>query len=150
MPTRDQTKPDKSGHSVRTEPERWLTLAEAAAIEGTTTEALRKRIKRGLLDAKKDGGRWCVKPGTVSRHVQTEPDSAPSSTWNSETVAALREVIDTQRQHVKTLTEQLEAKDSELRAMHVHIERLTRALPPPEDQRAEPERKTKRPRWWPF
>lgn len=38
-----------------------VSLSQAAALLGTTQEAIRKRIKRGLLRAEKgEGGRWLV------------------------------------------------------------------------------------------
>jgi len=41
--------------------ERTVTIGEAASILGVSTEALRKRIKRGTLKAHKNGGgQWLV------------------------------------------------------------------------------------------
>lgn len=123
----------------------WPTLAEAAAVEGVSTEALRKRITRGQLEAVKVEGRWRVNPDSLTRHVRTDGQTRPDTSGaESETATILRDLVEAQRQHIETLTAELAQVHHEVRALHQHLDRLTRALPKPEDEQP------KRRRWWPF
>lgn len=58
-----------------------LDVADAAARLGITTEAVRKRIQRGILQAEKAGGRWYVlfpvpDNGTVKEDIHQEHRTA--------------------------------------------------------------------------
>jgi hypothetical protein len=48
----------------------WVTLDPAAQLLGTTAEALRKRIERGNLPARKFEGRWYVEVAVLDRLIR--------------------------------------------------------------------------------
>jgi excisionase family DNA binding protein len=48
----------------------WVTLDEAAQLLGTTADALRKRIERGTLPARKFGGRWYIEVAVLDRLIR--------------------------------------------------------------------------------
>jgi excisionase family DNA binding protein len=45
----------------------WLTLAQAAARLGCTSDAVRMRVKRGRLEARRQGRRLYVSAASVER-----------------------------------------------------------------------------------
>ena len=131
-------------------PDGWLTLADASRVSATTSEAMRKRISRGMVEAVKVSRRWYVNPDSLATDVRTPTESVRTEADSNEpdTVALLRELVTTQHKHIETLERQLDEKDAQLQAMHVHLERLTRALPAPSaDTESKPHRRL---RWWPF
>jgi excisionase family DNA binding protein len=48
-------------------PRRWLTLAEAAARLGVSSDAVRMRVRRGRLEFQKQGRRLYVSAESVDR-----------------------------------------------------------------------------------
>ena len=131
--------------------ESWLTLTEAAAAEGISTEALRKRIKRGKADAQKVGGRWYVNPDRLTGQDRTEADnvSGQDQTTTGNDGATLREVVEAQRAHIESLERELDQRNAELRSFHLQVERLTNALPAPDDDASgEDESGQSLTRWW--
>jgi hypothetical protein len=123
-----------------------VDLATAAVRLGLAAETVRKRLQRGKIKGfKTPDGTWRVvldrvdnvqdSPGQTAGQEQDKPgqDDAPL-------VAALREMIATLRDEIRFLRSQLQARDEEIRRVHVLLqqEQQVRALT---DQRAS------RP-WW--
>ena len=131
-------------------PDTWPTLAQSAELEGITTEAMRKRITRGQVDAQKVGNRWRVNPDSLTGQDRTEADSASGQDRTRDDGATLREVVAAQRAHIETLTRELDQRNAELRSFHLQVERLTKALPAPEDDDAHGKDGSGQPRarWW--
>jgi hypothetical protein len=48
----------------------WVTLDHAAQLLGTTADALRKRIERGTLPARKFEGRWFIEVAVLDRLIR--------------------------------------------------------------------------------
>jgi Helix-turn-helix domain len=48
----------------------WVTLDQAAQLLGTTADALRKRIERGSLPARKFEGRWYIEVAVLDRLIR--------------------------------------------------------------------------------
>jgi hypothetical protein len=99
--------------------ERVLPLSEAAEAMGITKEALRKRIKRGTVEAAKDAeGNWRVwMPGGDK--------GKPDGGYESALVQALQEEIAFLRSELQARTEEARRKDTLLAQMQ------TRLLPEP-------------------
>jgi excisionase family DNA binding protein len=54
-----------AGIQVPAPPARWLTVAQAADLLGCTPDAVRMRIRRGRLDARRQGRRVYVARASV-------------------------------------------------------------------------------------
>lgn len=109
-----------------------LDIAGAAARLGLTPEAVRKRIKRGALQAEKRDGRWYVVLPTVLPESPERP-----TTLDNEPTQRLVQALQDQIRHLET---ELERKD-------VLLAELIRRLP----ELPAPEASTPRPRpWWHF
>jgi len=119
--------PDASEDSLR----RAVSLTEAASMLGVSTRTVRRRLQSGKLEGEKVSGSWVVYlrtlPGIGSRQTGQAPDTA------GQVPDSLSAVVEAQQRHIETLERELEQRNSELRAMHLQVERLTRALPAPED-----------------
>jgi excisionase family DNA binding protein len=48
----------------------WVTLDQAARLLGTTADAVRKRIERGTLPARKFEGRWYIEVAVLDRLIR--------------------------------------------------------------------------------
>ena len=93
----------------RTTPKRRVTVAEAARILDTTREAIRSRIKRGTLPSVKEGGTVYVllaadqtppepQPDADQTTDQSQSDSTALISAKDETIATLREQLESERQ----------------------------------------------------
>jgi hypothetical protein len=109
-----------------------VTVAEAAAILGVSVEAVRGRIKRGTLEAEREGDHVFVlleadqsRPGADQRTDQAQPD-------------ALIEALDEMREQVRYLREQVqaerEAHAEARRLLLLALERIPPALEPPSQE----------------
>jgi len=126
--------PDTAGQVPDTSddpPARAFTLTEAAAMLGVSTRTVRRRLQSRKLEGEKVSGSWVVYlrtlPGMGSGQTGQVPDTA------GQVPDRLSAVVEAQQRHIETLERELEQRNSELRAMHLQVERLTRALPAPED-----------------
>jgi len=135
--------------------ESWLTLAEVAEQQGVTTEAIRKRIKSGKIEALKVKGRWRIIPELDEPNQPNQPTPTNTNqqkpTGTRDGGATLREVVEAQRAHIESLERELDQRNAELRSFHLQIERLTAALPAPEDNDAsmgKHQSGQSKPRWW--
>lgn len=52
---------------------KWVSLAQAADLAKCTTEAMRQRIERGTVTARKIKGRWEIDPSTLARKKGGRP-----------------------------------------------------------------------------
>jgi len=137
---------DTSGN-VRTPPEGWLSVSEAARLAGINIDTMRKRASRGAVLSRKVEGRWYIDPDSMSGHVQEAGGKEP----DTEGHALLRELVETQRRTIDILTAELGQVHHEVRSLHEHLDRLTRALPKPEEENEGVKAsKPRRPRWWPW
>jgi hypothetical protein len=127
--------------------ERTLEIGEAARILGISTEAVRKRIKRGSLKAQKNGdGQWLVildesRLAAVARDnggdgvqadasgVATTLNLARSSAAIEET---LRDEVDVLRDEVSFLREEISRLDTIIMSLTQNIKMLEapRQAPP--------------------
>ncbi|MGH2369965.1 MAG: hypothetical protein ACRDI2_17435 [Chloroflexota bacterium] len=64
----------RSGASGAPGAGRWLSLAEAAAVQGVGPDALRKRIPSGQVRARKRAGRWQVWVAAADLDIRIVPD----------------------------------------------------------------------------
>ncbi len=138
--------------------DKWPTIAEAAEIEGTTTEAMRKRIKRDRVDAQKVDGRWRVNPDSLSGQHRTKSDIPSGQDRTGDDDETSRDVVDVQRKYIERLENELDQRNAELKSLHVRLnsmdaqlERMTRALPVPEDDdasRGQAQSGQSPARWW--
>jgi septal ring factor EnvC (AmiA/AmiB activator) len=127
-----------------TEPVR-LPLAEAARLLGTTADALRKKVKRGHLQAVRDNaGRllvWVNVPAaggqvsSLSSHVQAGRLDGLAS-QESTLVQPLRDHVQPLRDHVETLKAQLARAEAQADAARQRADDLADRLATAERERA--------------
>ena len=99
-----------------------LTVHDAARRLEISEDAVRMRIKRGNLDAEKEGNRLYVM-------LDDEPDTEPTAAPQSEQDDELRRQNKYLRQQLDIRTEELRRKDHIMAAL---TERLPPQLEPPE------------------
>ena len=110
-----------------------ISITEAANILGTSQDAVRKRIKRGTLEAEKDGHVWKVlcDPDTMQPVSKTK-EVDDSHYW--ELINQLKAEHKADRQRYEERIIQLEAEKEELRAdkqlLNSHISMLIERVPP--------------------
>src|SRR5215211_2872951 len=122
---------------------RRLTVREAAAELGTTSEGVRSRIKRGTLRTERESGRVWV----ILDTDQPRPGGAPTgdrAADRAELVDELRERVAFLERELETRTEENRRKDHLLAAA---LERIPAIEAPesPETVEEEPERAEARP-----
>src|SRR5512137_1075186 len=119
--------------------ERTLEIGEAARILGISTEAVRKRIKRGSLKAQKSGeGQWLVildESRMASLHHAYGPEAAPvdpagvaaslSLVRSSAAVEeALRDEVDVLRDEITFLRDEVSRLETVIMSLTQHIKLL--------------------------
>jgi IS30 family transposase len=93
---------DRTGRDL----DRALTVADAASALGITQDAVRKRIRRGTIQSEKDesGRIYVYVPASETVHKTDQDTSQPSSdstaliSAKDETIAALRDQLEAERQ----------------------------------------------------
>ena len=109
------------------------TVSEAAKVLGISPEAVRKRIARGTLEAKKlDGETWTVYLDDVPTDRTTDQTEDESHFWK---------LINDQKQEIERLRQELEREKARVDML---IERIPPQLPAPEQASTEEERLP----WW--
>jgi len=109
------------------------TVSEAAKVLGISPEAVRKRIARGTLEAKKlDGETWTVYLDDVPTDRTTDRTEDESHFWK---------LINDQKQEIERLRQELEREKARVDML---IERIPPQLPAPEQASTEEERLP----WW--
>ncbi len=142
-----------------------LTVAEAAARLGISSDAVRSRLNRSTLEGRKEEDGWVaylpVEP-TVDRPSSTverpstdrEPTVASDAllTSKDETITALRDEVAFLRRELETRTDELQRRDVLLREALERIPQLPASLPTtpaPTPAEVSPDRHTDTP-WWRF
>lgn len=82
-----------------------MTIIEAAAALGVTENAIRKRIRRGSIEARKDGERWVV---TVAEREDPSTADVPG---HGQVDVGLERLIDELERENEFLRGQIDAKD---------------------------------------
>jgi excisionase family DNA binding protein len=110
---------------------RRLTVSEAADALGISQDAVRMRIKRGTLEAERDGRQVFVLLDTVGSGVGSQPESEALISAKDETIATLREQLQAERQ----------AHAEARRLLLSALEKIPPAIEPPsEEPRERPQR----------
>jgi hypothetical protein len=110
---------------------RRLTVHDAARTLGISEDAVRMRVKRGTLDAEREGGRLFVL-------LEADPTTEPTADPRAELTAELRD-------RVRYLEGIITTRDEEIRRRDVIISQLTDRIPAieaPSEPREAPERGT--------
>ena len=105
-----------------------VSLSQAAAILGTTQEAIRKRIKRGILRAEKgEGGRWLVYMEADTAH-NISGHSGESGHMEADTAIKPPSCAQCSQLMIEraALSATLEAKTEQINAMQEQIINLQR------------------------
>jgi excisionase family DNA binding protein len=127
-----------------------VTIREAAARLGVSTDTVRRRIRSGAIVSEMVGGVWHVElPETTAPQVETTTSGSTSGE-----VAALRELVDALREQVRTQGEQLDARVREVSELHILLQRTQAMLPAPITEAApsspEGQAATASAPWWAF
>ncbi len=86
------------------------TIAEASRQLSVSTDTIRRRIKAGVLEAKKKDGKWDVTlPDTPPEAAETPVQSFPG----------LERVIALLQEEIGELRRQLEAREREVGQLHI-------------------------------
>jgi hypothetical protein len=94
---------------------RRLTVHDAARTLGISEDAVRMRVKRGTLDAEREGGRLFVL-------LEADPTTEPTADPRAELTAELRD-------RVRYLEGIITTRDEEIRRRDVIISQLTDRIP---------------------
>ena len=90
-------------------PIQWLTIDQVSDQLGISTSTVRRRIKQGKLDSKKEGGKWLV---------SIETDSQMDNQVDQPNVTQLLSEIEHLRQVNNQLVNQLGQKDEQINQLH--------------------------------
>jgi hypothetical protein len=113
----------------------WLPIADAAVYLGISKTAMRRRVDRGSVEARKDDdGRWLVHvtdadtsdapQGTSQGATRDTMDGTPEDTggFTRDLVAVLREQLATKDQQIAEKDRQLAAREREISELHVLLQ----------------------------
>jgi hypothetical protein len=145
-----------SGRTARVDD--GLTLAEAALRLGTSSEAVRKRVKRGSLYGELHDGRWYVyldrqpdSPG--SQRVGARVDGQVDARVAADQTALVQQLRDENSYLRAELTHAYEQLAEERRRSDTILAQLASRLPElpaPQPQPEAPAEPPRRRRWWEF
>jgi hypothetical protein len=102
---------------------RRLDVKQAAETLGTTVDAVRKRIRRGTLEAERVDGKVYIWLDVEQDAVRTGAVDAVLEA-KDETIAELREQLDFLRRELEVRTEELRRKDSIIVALTSRVPEL--------------------------
>ena len=128
----DRPDRDRAPSGVRLDNDRTaVTIAEAARALGMSTDAIRKRLQRGTLPGEKIGGGWRVFLGdaapVAAGPTGHRPDaSSPRPDADRTTAVAPDALVETLRDEVRYLREQLAERSRELAAERERFDILHR------------------------
>jgi excisionase family DNA binding protein len=113
-----------------------VTIQEAANTLGIAESTVRRRIRNGELEGQQmptpQGYTWLV----------DLPENLKSAKENDQSLVSesglLRELVDSLRSHMDGLENQLGTKDRQIEQLHVLLQQVQAALPPPRPART----------WW--
>jgi excisionase family DNA binding protein len=106
-----------------------VTIQEAANTLGIAESTVRRRIRNGELEGQQmptpQGYTWLVDlPEDLALGKENEPRPEGES-------AIMRELVDSLRSHLEGLENQLGTKDRQIEQLHVLLQQVQAALPPP-------------------
>lgn len=91
--------------------EEWITVKEVAKIRNCTERNIIKLIKKGELQAKKDGYRWIVLMDSSERSTEQSPN-------NAELISVLKAQLQEKDDQIGKFQQQLEEKDNQIERLH--------------------------------
>ena len=116
-----------------------VPIREAAARLDTTVDALRARVRRGTIEARKEGQppyRWLVAvPADDQDTERADVDAAARIAGLEADAAALRTEVAGLQELIKELRETLRHERAHAASVASALERLTLALPAPREGR---------------
>ena len=115
-------------------------MPEAAKRLGVTQDTIRRRIRKGELEAYQEprpqGYVWLV--DVPEEELAAEEPKNPDFKDDTSEVQLLREMMELVREELKTKDRQLESKDQQIKELHVLLQQFQIALPAAGDNRS----------WW--
>ena len=110
-----------------------VTIQEAANTLGIAESTVRRRIRNGELEGQQmptpQGYTWLV---DLPENLKIEKENDQSLVGES---GLLRELVDSLRSHMDGLENQLGTKDRQIEQLHVLLQQVQTALPPPRPDR---------------
>ncbi len=109
-----------------------MTLAEAAAHLGVSTDTVRRRLQRGDLSGQKEGAVWLVEipmPSNASEVAQQEPSSGPAGA--EQVPSSCQAEIRRLEELIATLQSQLYTKDHQIGELLIVVRQAQAMLPAP-------------------
>jgi len=110
-----------------------VTIQEAANTLGIAESTVRRRIRNGELEGQQmptpQGYTWLV---DLPEDLATEKESEQRLASES---GLMRELVDSLRSNVEGLENQLGTKDRQIEQLHVLLQQVQAALPPPREVR---------------
>jgi hypothetical protein len=105
--------------------ERTLEISEAARILGISTEAVRKRIKRGSLKAQKNGdGQWLVILDEARLATAARDNGGDSAQTDAASVATTMNLVRSSAAIEETLRDEIDVLRDEVGFLREEISRL--------------------------
>ena len=119
---------------------RWVPIKEACEILGLSDDTVRRRIKDGILAARKDttpsGTRWLVEVPIAEVGSPQDERIEDATPTHAEVVEALQKVIANLEREREEFAHQLRTREREVAELHVLLQAAQKqmaALPPPQD-----------------
>lgn len=110
-----------------------VTIQEAANTLGIAESTVRRRIRNGELEGQQmptpQGYTWLV---DLPEDLAIEKESEQPMVGES---GLMRELVDSLRSHMNGLENQLGTKDRQIEQLHVLLQQVQAALPPPRGAR---------------
>jgi hypothetical protein len=123
-------------------------LEEAAKRLNISIGTVRRKLKTGELvgyqKPRPQGYAWEIElPDAMVGHPTNDPTSTllEGSNDTAGEIAALRELVATQKRQLESYERQLDVKDTQISELHVLLQTVQKTLPAPQDHRRW---------WWPF
>ena len=93
----------------------WITVKDAAKIRKCTERNIIELIKKGALEAKKDGRRWLILMDTSEMPSEESPQSA-------EIISLLKAQLQEKDSQLRQIQEQLTEKDKQIERIQSQID----------------------------
>ena len=123
-------------------PTRWVPIKEACEILGLSDDTVRRRIKDGVLPARKEtmpsGTRWLIEVPVADEILTQHERAADAPPTHAEVVASLQKVIANLEREREEFAHQLRTREREVAELHVLLQVAHKSqalLPPPQDYR---------------
>lgn len=113
---------------------RWGSVSEAAQVFGISADTIRRRIKRGELEARREqtpqGFKWLVLlPDTIEQAPLEPAHDAPGSPQSADTAAPGVQIVERDREElVETLRQELALRNREIARLHEVIASQAKAI----------------------